>query len=381
MQDLLDYCISDAQRNVVQAVIDAPTIAQAAKNIGMAERNVYKMLSRIKANKAKKETDITGVRMKVPEGFGIKRISKYFRDGENTNGWVISEPDKEQMAQLIEQAVDALAKSLPKYPPVKKPKPQNENLINLITLTDTHIGMYASSENEAERWDLKRAEETLWGVYKTLIDGSPKADTCVIALLGDIMHCNGGKPLTPKSGHILDIDGDWDGALDVAIATLRRIVDYALETHSKVVLSVVRGNHDEDQASWIKKLLQQVYEKETRLEILNGNYYFNCYSQGQLMLGWYHGDGKKLDDLPLYFATEYPQAWGQTKFREIHTGDKHHHKEMDISGVLVKQHTTLIPRDSYAKNHGYRSLRFAERITYNINTGRCSSGTVAPETL
>jgi hypothetical protein len=380
-QSLYPYCMTEKQIEAVDKVIECKTVREAAYQLGITERNLQKRLQRIRAEAAKKETDITGKNLKVPEGFGIKRISKYFKDGENTSGWVISEPDKEQMAELIEQAIEALAKDLPRYQPIPSPKPKNKNLINLITLTDTHIGMYARGDNESQHWDLERAANVLWGVYKTLIDGSPEAETCVISLIGDLMHCNGGKPVTPKSGHILDVDGDWNGAVDVAIVTVRRIIDYSLYKHKKVVVSIVRGNHDEDQAVWIRKLLQHVYEDEPRLKILGGDYHFSCYHDGDLMLGWYHGDGKKLESLPLYFATQYPEAWGNSKFREIHTGDKHHHKELDISGVLVKQHPTLIPRDSYAKAHGYMSMRFAERITYNKKAGRCSTGTVSPETI
>lgn len=381
MKELLEYCTNDTQTRVVKAAIKHKKKMEAAQSLGMSDRNFRRIMQQVKANKAKSETNVSGVRIKMPEGFGIKRVSKYFKDGENTAGWVIGEPDKEVQRQLMESAIEALVAELPKYEAVSPPEKCMDDLVNLITLTDTHIGMYATSPDDLGKWDLVRAEDVLWKVYSRLIDESPKAHTCVISVLGDVMHCNGGKPVTPRSGHILDVDGEFDGALDVAIRTLRRIVGYALAKHEKVVLSIVRGNHDEDQAPWLRKLIQAVYEDEPRLEVLGGNYTFSCYQKGKLMLGWYHGDFKKIESLPLYFATHYPKEWGKSLYREIHTGDKHHHKEMDISGVIVKQHPTLIPKDEYAKSHGYHSLRFAERITYNVNTGRCSTGTVSPEMM
>ena len=380
MEELLDYCNTQKETDVINALFQYKKKKDAAEAVGMSERNFRRIVSRIKTNKAKSETIIGGTRIIVPESFGIKKVSKYFKDGEDVNGWVTFEPDKKAQIEAMEQAINALAEDLPKYPPVTPPNVANKDLVNLVTLTDTHIGMYATDPNDLNKWDLDIAADTLWKVYKTLLDGSPSADTCIISMLGDIMHCNGGKPVTPRSGHILDVDGKgFDSALDVAILTMRRIIDYALTKHNKVVMSVVRGNHDEDQAPWFRKLIQTVYENEPRLEVLGGDYTFSCYQTGKLMLGWYHGDFKKLESLPLYFATQYPKQWGVSEYREVHTGDKHHHKEVDVSGILIKQHTTLIPKDSYAKNHGYSSLRFAERITYNVNTGRCSTGTVSPE--
>lgn len=379
MKELLKYCTNDTQTRVVKAAIKYEKKMDAAKAAGVSDRSFRRLMQQVRANKAKGETNVSGVQIKMPEGFGIKRVSKYFKDGENTAGWVIGEPDKEVQKELMERAIEALSSEMPKYPAIKGPELVIDDLVNLITLTDTHIGMYATSSDDLGKWDLERSADTLWKVYKSLIDGSPNAHTCVISALGDLLHCNGGKPVTPRSGHILDVDGEFDGALDVTILTLRRIISYALEKHERVILSVVRGNHDEDQAAWLRKFIEAVYENEPRLEVLGGNYTFSCFQKGNIMLGWYHGDFKKLESLPLYFATHYPKEWGTSLYREVHTGDKHHHKEFDVSGVIVKQHPTLIPKDSYAKSHGYNSLRFAERITYNINTGRCSSGTVSPE--
>lgn len=382
-QFLLDYCDTDKEREIVQAYVQYDKREDAVIAAKSSLRNFSRILNRVRARAAVKETNMSGSRVILPPGLKLKRISKYYKDGVNTNGWVIAEQDKDAAAQIMEEAIEALSKDLGKYPPVALAQTNRsamaEQLVNMVTLTDTHIGMYATGPRDEDNWDLNIAAETLTKVFVELLESAPQADTCVVSLLGDIFHCNGSKPVTPKSGHILDTDGEFEGAVDVAIYVLRVIIEKALTLHKKVVVSVIRGNHDEDQAIWLRRLLKAVYANEPRIEFLDGGYVFNCVRFDKVMLGFYHGDDKNLNSLPLYFATHYPKDWGEAEFREIHTGDKHHGKEFDMSGVTIKQHTTLISKDSYAKKHGYNSLRAAERITYHKDLGRCSTGTVTPE--
>jgi hypothetical protein len=57
-----------------------------------------------------------------------------------------------------------------------------------------------------------------------------------------------------------------------------------------------------------KRFLLQIFQKE---------------KWGKVMLTFAHGDHVKRDKFAKLIASEQPKMWGETVFREVHTGDKH----------------------------------------------------------
>jgi hypothetical protein len=99
------------------------------------------------------------------------------------------------------------------------------------------------------------------------------------------------------------------------------------------------------------------------------------------MLGWHHGHLKKLEQLPLLFAAQFPQIWGGTTRRYVHTGHMHHKHEKEHSGVTVIQHPTIAARDAYAARGGWLPDREMTAITYSSRFGQVARATVCPEML
>lgn len=75
------FAESEAQAEVAALVDSGVTRREAAKRLGISERNVYKMIGRIKANAVKRgyspDHDMTHV---VPEGYKVKGVSTYYNE-------------------------------------------------------------------------------------------------------------------------------------------------------------------------------------------------------------------------------------------------------------------------------------------------------------
>jgi hypothetical protein len=99
------------------------------------------------------------------------------------------------------------------------------------------------------------------------------------------------------------------------------------------------------------------------------------------MLAFHHGHLKKNNSLPLLFASQFPQLWGDTTKRVCHTGHRHHVEEKEHSGMTVVQHPTLAARDAYAARGGWLAERQVSAITYHEKYGQVSKITVIPEML
>lgn len=301
-------------------------------------------------------------------------------DGGVERTWERQSPDQLRMREAMQAAAEAMAEELPRVsptiPPVARPR---EDLMNVYTLTDCHIGMLAWHREGGENWDLDIAETTLVKAFEAMIDQSPAADTAVVNQLGDFLHSDGLLPVTPTSGHILDQDGRFSKLVKVAIRVLRKIIDRALVRHNNVVVVLAEGNHDMASSVWLRHMFTALYENEPRLRVVDSELPYYVIEHGKTMLGFHHGHIKKPDLVAPVFAAQYAPVWGRTVYRYAHLGHQHHYYEKEHNGMTVSQHPTLAARDAYASRGGWFAARATNCITYHSEFGQVARTTVTPE--
>jgi len=181
------FAESDAQLAVASLLDDGLSKTQVAKNLGIAERNVYRAIERMKGNAAKRgyspEHDMIHV---VPEGYKVKGVSTYYNEeGKPTGQWVKSATDEQQRVQALLDAVEKAATALPKFKPTKPPVNPDENLASLLTITDFHLGMKAWRVSDGDDWDVKIARDVFLNAVNDMISASPKSGTGILNQLGD----------------------------------------------------------------------------------------------------------------------------------------------------------------------------------------------------
>ena len=309
------------------------------------------------------------------------RSTLYNKDGEKVAEWVKESLDQKKAEEARRMALEALAAKLPRVAAVAAPKAVNDDLCNLYTFTDYHLGMLAWHKEGGEDWDLDIAERMLVRSLSAMIAQSPKAHTAIINIQGDFLHTDGLTPVTPAHGHILDADTRYPKIRQAAIRLIRQLVRMALERHSAVHLIIAEGNHDESGSGWLADSFTVLYEEEPRVAVNDCALPFYVFEWGKTMLGVHHGHKVKNEQLPLLFAAQFPEAWGRTKRREIHCGHRHHRDEKEYNGVTVVQHPTLAARDAYAARGGWIADRAAQSITYHREFGQVGRVMVTPEML
>jgi hypothetical protein len=356
---------------------------KAAKAMGIARGSMTCALGRLIKRAALRSPQAHDYTKTVPDGYRIKGVSQYLRDGKVSAQWVKTDIDSEKQALIREAAIKAACEEIPRLAPQPGPVLTHGNLCNVYTLTDCHVGMLAwGKETFSGDWDLVIAEKVLTGCFQQMIDSSPNAETCIIAQLGDYLHYDSAiSAVTPMHGNVLDSDGRMPKMVDVAIRILRRIIDMALQKHGKVVLLLAEGNHDISSSVWLRAMFKALYENEPRIEVIESDLPYYVYKHGLTMLGWHHGHLKKPDELPILFASQFSKMWGETNKRYIHSGHRHFTKIIEHSGVIVEQHPTIATRDAYSARLGYLSERQVTAITYSDTFGQVARNTVTPEML
>ena len=382
MEHLLEFCLSDTQRKVVELAATGITKREIAEQVGSNERRVFRVLQIVKARAAQAgiapEADLD---YRTPIGYNLKGTSTLINKatGETMLQWVKTDANKEAQEELMRECVEALKEELPKYEPVEQKTTVVTDLATVYTITDAHVGMKAWGKETGANWDLTIAEKTITSAMTELINSAPPSKIGVVAQLGDFLHADNITPLTPTSGHLLDADDRFQKVVQVAIRILRRVIAHALTKHEKIVFINAEGNHDLSSSIWLRELFSAVYENEPRIDVVNTPLPYYVYKHGDTMLAWHHGHLKKNEQLPIFFASQFHDMWGKTKKRYCHTGHRHHFDEKEHSGMYVVQHSTIAARDAYAARGGWMSERTMKAITYHTKFGEVGRITVTPE--
>lgn len=381
---LKEWATTDKQKKYVDAVIEHGSYAKAARALGLAKGTIGDAIAVVKFNAGKAGySPEHAMTRPVPDGYMVKGISTYYdEDGKARGQWVKSTVDQERMKEVMRQAYEAMAQDLPRQKPIAAPKRTNDQLANVYTLTDSHVGALCwHKENLQADWDVAIAERVLTGCFEHMVNASPNAQVGIVAQLGDFLHSDGLAAVTPTSGHLLDQDGRFPKVVKAAIRILRQVVNMALAKHEKVIVLMAEGNHDLASSVWLRAMFQALYENEPRVMVIDSELPYYVHQHGKTMLAWHHGHLKKNEGLPLLFASQFPKVWGNTEKRYVHCGHRHHVEEKEHSGMTVVQHSTLAARDAYAARGGWMSERQCKAITYHSEFGEVARNIIIPEML
>ena len=381
MEYLLPFC-SPGQKVVIEALIEHGGTNAAARATGLNERTIRKykeaVLKKAAACGVAPEQDLN---YPLPSGQIIKGTSTLIdkTTGQSRLQWVKTDVSKEQQLELMKECVEALKDELPKYNAVSFKATTVSDLATVYTLTDCHVGMKSWKPETGADWDLTIAEQTLVSCFSEMVNAAPNSETAVVAQLGDFLHADSIQPVTPTSGHLLDADDRYSKVVAVGIRILRTVINMALKKHKKVIVLMAEGNHDLSSSIWLRELFKAVYENEPRISVIDTPLPYYVYRHGGTMLAWHHGHLRKNDQLPILFASQFSEVWGNTKKRYVHTGHRHHFDEKEHSGMYVVQHSTVAARDAYAARGGWMSERTIKAITYHKEFGEVGRITVVPE--
>jgi len=299
------------------------------------------------------------------------------------SGWIKSEGASlyfkmpKDAGANVSEVVRELFEGIPACPVIPEPREFTDGLLTVYPIFDAHIGMRASADESGEDMDNSKAESRVTNGMGQCVASSPASEKAVVLIGGDALHANDQTAQTPKSRHILDVASSFNDALDVAIRAFAACVEMAAAKHSRVIVSVIQGNHDRDAFLAIMYALRERYRDNPRIEVQRKGGEFFVMEWGKVMIASHHGDKAKAERLVMHMADEWAEMWGRTRYRFYFTGHMHHTKMQDIGGVQVEQLRAVAPRDAYAASHSYSSRSEMQAITYHKDSGEISRVKVA----
>jgi hypothetical protein len=266
-----------------------------------------------------------------------------------------------------------LARRLPK---AKKTK--NTGLMLEVSLFDLHFGKNAWPNETGDRpYDVKIANAMFFRALEKLIQRSRGFDYEQVTFIvgNDLLHSNDLESRTANDT-IVDSDGRFQKAFWAARKAMCSAIEMLKELGPVKVIVCV-GNHDRFSSWALGDSLECFFHSDPMVSIDNSPSLRKYHQWGKVGLLFVHGDLGKREDMPLLFATENPRMFGETSFREIHTGHNHSTRTQEFHGVRVRILSSLSTADEYHASNGYTgNLRTAESFVWSKTEGLIAQFTV-----
>lgn len=311
-----------------------------------------------------------GEAFEIEPGQRVKGVSALV-DAEDRviQRWIKTGEDASAAVPLVEAIRTVLAEYQGAAPLLAPPPASDADLLTVYPLADLHLGMHAWGRETGDPYDLRIASERARMMAADLIAQSRPSREAVILGLGDWFHANDAKNMTPRSGHVLDVDGRWPKVLAVGVRLAMDLIELAAQKHSRVVVRFVPGNHDPDATFALTVALSVFYASNPRVVIDDTPSLVWYHRFGKVLLGATHGHTMKPERMAMMLATDRQVDWGETAHKSFFFGHIHHETAKEIGPVRVESFSTIASKDAHAHGGGYRAGHALNAITYHRERG------------
>ena len=295
--------------------------------------------------------------------------SKLLPNGKFTSS--VFSKKKEAKDYTAEDFAKFLENYKPNYIPQPQPKQEHSKLIDVeISLSDFHLAKRHIDGDNSPAVRCKRYFDTaiqLANNVKALYD----IDRIVFPISNDFFHTDNYQHQTTNGTPqetIVDYAHEYELGFALLVDTITALKNVCKELH--VIL--VQGNHDRTKSYYLAHALDVYFSADNNVYFDREHSVVKATLLGETFVGYHHGNCK-IEDLPLLFAThpDYSVMFGYAKYREVHTGDKHHYMAKEVKGVRIQQMPSLSGTDRWHQDNNYvHSVRAALALVYDKQLGK-----------
>jgi hypothetical protein len=277
-----------------------------------------------------------------------KRMSAMIKVGEN----IVSFED------MKKEFRDFALNYSPSFKKIKRKAIKDPHCL-VLDPADIHIGKYSSIEETGEAYNqeiaVNRVIEGTKGVLSKCAGFN--IDKIVLVVGNDVLHTDNSKRTT-TSGTPQDTDKNWYDNYIAArdlyiniISILKKIAD--------VTIIHCPSNHDYITGWMLADSLSCYYNKDRNVDFDVSMAHRKYFRYGRSLIGLSHGDGAKMDLLPLLMAEESKNDWADSKYRYWYLHHIHHFKKFkyqtgtDTPGCTVEFLRSPSGTDSWHHRNGY----------------------------
>ena len=361
IKDLIQFARSRRQIEILTKIIEhGGNVRSASDELGIHYVNAHRAVQRCEFNARKRGySPEHKLEHSVPEGYLMERYTLQVNgNGETERIWVKGKQDQERFEENVRAWVEGLELDIPRFAPVNSPEFLFDELCTNLIIGDAHLGLLAwEPETGVENYDADTCVKDLVAASNYLISTSPPTELCRIINVGDLMHCNDPRFVTPAHNNPLDHDGRFPKVMKRAARMVRSVVEMALGKFSRVEIVNARGNHDPDAALWINLVLETAYENEPRVKVVPNERHLIPLQFGKVFTPVCHGDKAPFQRRYNSLTHTFSKEFGDCNHVYCWQGHLHHKQREEIGSCVFEVFNSMTAPDVWHADSGYGAER------------------------
>tara|TARA_R110002020_G_scaffold69127_7_gene180178 strand:- start:3429 stop:4526 length:1098 start_codon:yes stop_codon:yes gene_type:complete len=253
----------------------------------------------------------------------------------------------------------------PSYSPIRRKEDERKPHLFIFNPADIHIGKYANELETGDGYDCETAVKRVLDGMEGILQKTSgfNIDRIKFDIGNDVLHIDNVYSTTTK-GTFVDSIGKWWEHFEIALSLYVACVERLREIAPVDVVHSM-SNHDYQSGFHLAHALQAWFRNASDITFDISVAHRKYYRYGLNLIGTEHGDGAKLDQLPLLMAQESPKMWSETQYRYFYVHHLHHkikwkwQEAKDYTGVVVEYLRSPSSPDSWHSRKGFSSTQKA----------------------
>ncbi len=301
--------------------------------------------------------------------------------------WLHRKTESIRTSMAIEDFRNEMKQFSPKYSSFPVYHRSKSGWMYEVEMPDIHIGKLTWGEESGKDGDIKIQVENAKDVMAELLGYAKMFPVSKILFpIGHDYYNVDNQYNQTAHGTPQQEDTRWRKTFRVGWKLAADLINMCAEI-AEVDVPIIGGNHDEERSFYLGEVLSAMYANAKRVSIDNSAKARKYRLHGVNLLGMTHGYYENWKELKDIMAYEVPDLWAKSKYREWHTGDKHHkedyvHKshESGQNGVVVRILRSLTTPDTWHYNKGLiASLQASEAFLWDAKEGLKAQFTATPK--
>ena len=261
-------------------------------------------------------------------------------------------PEVADLKEVWGQMIDDIKANVRVFKPIKYKHREDSGLL-VLSPADVHIGKLASKFETLDEYNSSIACGRVQEGVTSLIHKSKRLGVKKLLLLigNDILHIDNPKRTT-TSGTPQDTCGMW---YDNFVLAKRLYYDVIMEMReiAPVHVQFNPSNHDFMSGFHLSQVVEAMFYGFNDVTFDVDMTHRKYFTYGNNLIGSSHGDGAKIDDLPLLMANE-AKGWSDSKHRYFYIHHFHHKIMKDKTSVQIEAMRSVSGTDGWHHRNGYQ---------------------------
>ena len=223
-----------------------------------------------------------------------------------------------------------------------------------INIADLHLGKLAWVGDAGENYDYKIAKENFFYIINDVITRTShyKFNRILLVWSNDFFHYDNLETAT-TAGTKQDSDLRWQKLYKVGVEMLIVGIDL-LAQYAPVETFYIGSNHDKMTSFYAINELNAWYRKDDNV-IVSIEPQARKYKEfGDCLIGFTHGSYEKKSKIGKLMPIEAREAWGRTKYHEVHAAHFHSEKVVEEeNGIIIRHVSSPTGTDNWHYESGY----------------------------